>query len=343
MKALALLSGGLDSILAVKMIQEQVIEVEALNFTSIFCTCTSKSSSCSAARAAVDQLGIPLISVEKSNDMIAAVKNPAHGHGSGMNPCLDCRIFIFKRAKKLLPEIGASFIISGEVLGERPMSQRRQAMELIEKKAGVEGLVVRPLCAKHMPPSIAEQKGWVDREKLMDIRGRSRKPQIALAESLNITDYPCPAGGCRLTEPGYAARMRDLMKHQPDFDVNDAQLLKYGRHFRLSSGAKAVIGRNKDENDFIAALKRDGDIIMMPVDIPGPLALVRGGVGEDELTTAAALAARYCGKDAEGDIRIKVESTDAEYLIIASSRLDEEEIELMRIGRLSVSALCGGH
>ena len=209
MRAVALLSGGLDSLLAIKVMLEQGVEVEALNFVSVFCTCTPKSSSCSAARSAVRQLGVPLKALNTSKQFLEVVKSPKHGYGRNLNPCLDCRILMFRQARTYLRKTGASFVITGEVLGERPMSQRREAMKLIEAEAGLEGLVVRPLSAALLEPTIPEQKGWIDRSRLLKIRGRSRKPQIELARTYGLTDYPCPAGGCLLTDAGFAGRMMD--------------------------------------------------------------------------------------------------------------------------------------
>ncbi len=176
MRAVALLSGGLDSILAIRVLLEQGLELEALNFASVFCTCTPKHSACSAASSAVRQLGIDLVVVNTSEAFLEVVKHPKHGYGRNLNPCLDCRILMFRKAREYMRDIGAAFLVTGEVLGERPMSQRRQAMKLIEKEAGLEGLVVRPLSAGLLEPSIPEREGWVDREKLLSIRGRSRKP-----------------------------------------------------------------------------------------------------------------------------------------------------------------------
>ncbi|NQT21487.1 MAG: hypothetical protein HQ592_17410, partial [Planctomycetes bacterium] len=215
MRAVALLSGGLDSVLAVRVILDQGIDVEALNYVTVFCTCTPKNSSCSAASTAAAHLGVGLKTINTSRELLGAVKNPRHGYGRNLNPCLDCRILMFLKAKEYMQEIGASFLITGEVLGERPMSQRRDAMAIIERESGLDGLIVRPLCAKALEPSIPEKEGWVDRSKLLGITGRSRKPQIALAESYGINDYPCPAGGCLLTDAGFAARLRALMQHNP--------------------------------------------------------------------------------------------------------------------------------
>ena len=293
MRAISLLSGGLDSLLATKVILEQGIEIEAMSFVSPFCTCTPKTSSCSAARSAVRQLGIDLKAVSTTSEFLEVVKNPKHGYGKNLNPCIDCRILIFRKAGDYMRESGASFIITGEVLGERPMSQRRPAMMLIEREAGLEGLIVRPLSAALLKPSLPEKEGWIDREKLLDIQGRSRKPQIQLAAHYGLTDYPCPAGGCLLTDPAFAVRMRDLMQFNPDFSLNDVNLLKVGRHFRLGPATKVVVGRHEEENERISSLSTEGDTLLELKDFPGPLTLVRGPVSEDDLTLAASITARY--------------------------------------------------
>ncbi len=246
MKAIALLSGGLDSTLAARLVLDQGIELEALNFMTVFCTCTNRGATCLASQKAVETLGIPLRVFNVSEEYLNVVRNPKHGYGSNMNPCIDCRIFMLKKAKVYMEESGGSFIITGEVLGQRPMSQRRDAMRLIEKEAGLEGLILRPLSAQFLPITLPEREGWIDREKLLNIQGRSRKPQMKLAEQFNIRDYPCPAGGCLLTDPGFARRIRDLMEHQYDFSLNDVHLLKFGRHFRLSPKVKLVVGRNEE-------------------------------------------------------------------------------------------------
>lgn len=201
MRAIALLSGGLDSTLATKVIVDQGIEVEAVNFLTVFCTCTTHGETCLASQKAVESLGIPLSVFNVSTEFLEIVKNPKHGYGSNMNPCIDCRIFMLKKAKALMEKSGASFLITGEVLGQRPMSQRRDAMRLTEKEAGLDGLILRPLSAKFLPVTIPEKEGWVNRESLLNFQGRSRKPQMELAAYFGIRDYPCPAGGCLLTDP----------------------------------------------------------------------------------------------------------------------------------------------
>jgi len=294
-KALALLSGGLDSTLAVKMMIEQGVEVTALNFTSPFCNCTGKKAGCQHQASKVAQeFGIPIRVVPKGMDYMRMVENPPHGYGRGMNPCVDCRIYILRKAKEMMPALGASFIITGEVIGQRPMSQRRQQIDLIEKESGLEGLVLRPLSAQHFPPTVPEREGLVDRERLLAISGRSRKIQIALAEELGIGDYPCPAGGCMLTDQMMAVRLRDLFEHTPDYGFNDLQLLKVGRHFRLAKDLKIILGRDEEENDQIARLALPGATLFLPEDFRGPTAYVRDLSNGADKAVIGSILARYC-------------------------------------------------
>jgi len=248
-KALGLLSGGLDSTLAVKLLIDQGIEVIAFNMITPFCTCTRKGCKHEAGKVA-KQFGIPVKIIGVGEDYIEMIKNPKHGYGSNMNPCIDCRIFMFKKAKTYMEEIGAQFIFTGEVLGQRPMSQHRRAMKMIEKETELQGLILRPLSAKLLSPTIPETQKWVDREKLLDIQGRRRLPQIELAKKIGVKDYPCPGGGCRLTDPQFAKRLKEALDHGED-TIRDIQLLKYGRHIRLPSGAKAIVGRNEEENKLL--------------------------------------------------------------------------------------------
>jgi tRNA-specific 2-thiouridylase len=293
MKAIALLSGGLDSTLAARLVLDQGIHLEALNFMTVFCTCTNRGATCLASQKAVETLGITLKVFNVSEEYLEVVKHPHHGYGSNMNPCIDCRIFMLKKAKTYMEESGASFIVTGEVLGQRPMSQRRDAMHLIEKEAGLEGLILRPLSAQFLPITLPEREGWIDREKLLNIQGRSRKPQIRLAEQYNIRDYPCPAGGCLLTDPGFARRIRDLMDHQSDFFLNDVHLLKLGRHFRLSPNVKLIVGRDEEDNQKIDTFSQAGDVLLKTVRYPGPLSLLRGEASGAEVERAASITARY--------------------------------------------------
>ena len=235
--------------------------------------------------------------IHKGIDYMRIVQNPPHGHGRGMNPCIDCRIYMLRKVKEMMAGSGASFVITGEVLGQRPMSQHRPAIRKIEKESGLEGLILRPLSAQHFPPTIPEREGIVDREKLLAFSGRSRKPQIDLAEKLGVKDYPCPAGGCLLTDPVIAARLRDLFAHVPDYDLADLHLLRIGRHFRLNPGLKVILGRNRLENEQIEALAKPGSVIFRPLDFRGPTCLASGNLEAPTEEMIGELMARYCQEE----------------------------------------------
>jgi len=282
-KAVALFSGGLDSTLAVKVMLDQGIEIEAVNFTSLFCNCNPRKEGCvHQASKAAREFGIPIRILTKGMEYMRVVERPRYGYGRGMNPCTDCRIYMFRKVRELLPEVKASFVVTGEVLGQCSMSQHRRAIEIIERESGLKGLILRPLSARLLPPTVPESEGIVDRPKLLDLAGRSRKPQMALAGMMGITDYPCPAGGCLLTDGVVAARLRDLFLYNPDYTMTDLHLLRYGRHFRLDAGLKAVAGRDERENRRIRALAADGgDAFFRPLNFRGPAVLARGALNPD--------------------------------------------------------------
>ncbi|MBI5826619.1 MAG: 7-cyano-7-deazaguanine synthase [Deltaproteobacteria bacterium] len=309
-KAVALLSGGLDSTLAVKLMLDQGIEVHALNFTSAFCTCNSggvnKGGCRSESKRVADEFGIPIKVVTKGLDYIEVVRNPRHGYGKGMNPCVDCRVYMFRQARGYMEEIGASFIITGEVLGQRPMSQRKDAFRVIERESGLEGLILRPLCAKQLEPTIPENTGLVDRDKLLSMLGRSRRGQIDLAEELNINDYPCPSGGCLLTDKMFSKKVRDLLDHKLDVTKKDLLNLKTGRHFRYE-GVKVILGRDEAENLKIRNAVEPGDTLLEPAGFPGPLALVNGEAGSGVIDFAAGLIVRYANEKAQGRRYVRAE------------------------------------
>lgn len=326
-KAISLLSGGLDSMLAVKVIQEQGIEVIGMTFVTPF-------FSDKAARKAVEQLEIPLNVIDITKEYLEMLPNPKHGHGGNMNPCIDCHAMMMRKAGEMMKELGASFIITGEVLGERPMSQSPKGLNLVEADSGLRGYVLRPLSAKLLEPTIPEEKGLVDREKLLDIHGRSRKRQFELAKFYGIEDYPTPAGGCLLTDPGFSKRLRELMNYPNEYKVNDLELLKVGRHFRLPSLDKAVVGRNKDENETIRELAGVGDILLQVADYPGPITLIRGQANEESILLAAALTVRYSdGKD-KGGVSVKLRNLAEEEKVLESVLpLEPEKIEKLLIGK----------
>jgi len=292
-KAIALLSGGLDSTLAIRVVLEQGIEVEAINFITPFCTCSPKGNGCHISKKVAINLGISLHIENVSREYLNVIKYPRYGYGKNLNPCIDCRIFMFKKAAEFMKSRGASFIITGEVLGERPMSQRRDAMSIIERDAGLRGLIVRPLSAKLLSQTIPEREGWINREKLLGLQGRSRKPQISLARQWGIFEYACPAGGCLLTDPVFARRLRDLMSEKRDITLNDIHLLKIGRHFRVSHTTRVIVGRNEQENEKLMTFVEKGDWVIRKSDLPGPTTVVRGDIDENLKRIAASLTASY--------------------------------------------------
>ncbi len=331
MKAIALLSGGLDSTLALEVILDQGIELETVNFFTPFCLCSRKGG-CGGyeAKRVADRLGVKIKIFNISTEYLEIIKRPKYGYGKNLNPCIDCRILMHKRAKEYMKEIGASFVITGEVLGQRPMSQHRRALKIIERESGLEGLILRPLSAKLLPLSIPEREGWIKRERLLEISGRSRKPQMALAKDYEIGDYPCPAGGCLLTDSGFSRRMKDLMTHS-EITLNDIELLKVGRHFRLSEQAKVVVGRNKQENERLMALIKSGDIYSYPVENKGPVAIGRGEFNQQDIGGISRIIARYCDDNTNGEVKIVSRIwPDGETKLLAVKPMDDIRLQRFR-------------
>lgn len=329
-KAVVLFSGGLDSILATKLILEQGVEVYALHFFSIFCDFKSKKNDRHIEKI-IDILRVPLKVIDITQEFLEIVKDPRYGRGSNMNPCIDCRIFSFKKAKDYMNEIGASFIVTGEVVGERPMSQTRHAISLIEKRSGLNGLIVRPLSARLLEPSVPEKEGVVDRDRLMDIQGRKRDRQFALAKRFGITEYPNPAGGCLLTDKGFSNRLKDLFRYSPNYDICDIHLLKTGRQFRINGSAKLIVGRNKRENEILLSFSKPGDYIFDIIGIPSPIGLVRGSVSEEEIALSSSIVARY--SDAKSDkVKVSYKKLPSEKLILFITKPTiDQEITPLRI------------
>ena len=297
-KALAMVSGGLDSILAAKLIKEQGIEVVGVCFRSYF---FSEASAIKMTK----QIDIPLIVVDFSPEHFELVKNPKHGRGKNMNPCIDCHAMMMNYAGKLLEEHNADFIITGEVLNQRPMSQNRQALNIVKKESGFANKILRPLCAKNIEPTEMELNGLVDREKLLGISGRSRKPQMELAAKGGITEYPSPAGGCRLTEPNYALRLKDLLTFKDEVEEDELSLLRYGRHFRTSDNNKIIVARTKEESEAIKKLINKEYLSFHATDFSGALVLLDKNGTEDDKVLAARMAARYSKGREEEKVKIK--------------------------------------
>ena len=325
MKALALLSGGLDSILATKLVLDQGIEVVAVTF--ILPVVVDKED---YAGTTAERFGIPLIKVEVGNDYLDVIRNPKYGYGSGINPCIDCRIYMLRKAKRLANEIGAKFIVTGDVLGERPMSQYRKALMLEDEEAGLEGLILRPLSAKLLPETIPEREGWVDRNKLLGISGKSRRPQIALARKFSLEDaYPSPSGGCLLTHKEFASKVKDLFEHKENVTKRDIELLRIGRHFRGAS-SKIIVGRNERENTLLVELKNPEDYAF---EVPGcgsPITILEGSRDQEAIELAAQLTARY-SDTARGDaVLVDYWNEEVKRSIVVSSP-DDDEVNRLRV------------
>jgi tRNA U34 2-thiouridine synthase MnmA/TrmU len=336
-KAVVLVSGGIDSTLSVKLIQEQGIELHGLNFKGLFHCCKDD-----AARTSAD-LGIPITVFSETEDYLQLVESPRYGWGHGANPCTDCRIYMFRIARSYMREIDASFIVSGEVLGQRPNSQRRDSFRSIDRDTSLEGLLVRPLSAKLLPPTKPELEGILDRSRLEAIQGRSRKPQIELAARFGITDVPTPSTGCMLTEDAMANRIKDHLSRGEHLDRWLVETLKIGRHFRVCDEAKVVVGRNESENlrleDLFGSAKgrERGVHFLIPEDFKGPAALILGDGTPDIIETVGGMMLRY-GKQTSGEARrIQVKTAKGETRVAVSYALDDDALDALRIPDQHVS------
>lgn len=332
MKCIALLSGGLDSCLAVKVMEAQGVEVLAFNFQTAFCSVGSKGASCGDASklAASEKFNLRVIHI--GQEYLDMVSKPKHGWGKNMNPCIDCRILMLNKAKAYMEETGAKFIITGEVVGQRPMSQHLRAMREVEKESGLEGLLVRPLSAKVLPPTIPEIKGWIDRDKMCGIEGRQRKEQFAMAKAFGVVEPPTPASGCLLTDPAYSDRLRDVLAINGKLTVHLAQVIKYGRYFRLSDKAFAVVGRQQDDNFHLEGMVKPEDWIFRPINTVGPVALGIGEITDDHKTAIASILARYADKPAEGRIQIAVAlGGEGERTMVMADPAEPEAVGAVRV------------
>ncbi|RMG29366.1 MAG: DUF814 domain-containing protein [Gammaproteobacteria bacterium] len=322
-KALALISGGLDSMLAAKVIQEQGIHVEGINFYTGFCVEGHTHAIRRKDRArpkrnnalwVAEQLGIRLHIVDVIEEYKQVLTDPKHGYGANLNPCLDCKIFMVRKAYEWIREHGFDFIITGEVIGQRPKSQRADTLPVVAKESGAGDLLLRPLCAKNLPPTRPEREGWVDREKLYDFSGRTRKPQMALAARFGIRDYAQPAGGCCfLTDPQYSRKLADLWQARGTraYELDDILLLKVGRHIRPAPHFKLIVGREEGENNFLEGYRKRF-LHLRTRSHPGPLVLVDGTPGEADIELAARIAARYSQGRTAPEVEVEVVPREGE-------------------------------
>jgi len=319
-KGIGLFSGGLDSIIAVKVVQEQGIDVVGMAFSTPFFGPRK-------AKAAADRIGLRLNVLDITEEHLAMLRAPRYGYGRNMNPCIDCHALMLKKAGERMQKLQADFIFTGEVLGQRPMSQTKQSLHIVAKNSGFETFIVRPLSAKLLPVTRPEEEGKLDREKLLDIQGRGRKRQIALADHYGIREYSNPAGGCLLTDPMFSRRLRDLFEHDSDPSIRNIELLKYGRHFRIGEKTKVIVGRNKRDNETILALSNEADIVISVRAYPGPTALVPHGCDQRQLGDAAALCVFYSDAPKDTDIiaTARAGGTQSSFTARSSDREDTEQ------------------
>ncbi|VAW94097.1 tRNA (5-methylaminomethyl-2-thiouridylate)-methyltransferase [hydrothermal vent metagenome] len=336
-KAVSLISGGLDSLLSTKLIMEQGIHVEGINFFTGFCVeghthAIRKKDKAKPKRNnalwVAEQLGIKLHIIDVIEEYKDVLLNPKHGYGQNMNPCLDCKGFMVKKALEWIKENDFDFIITGEVIGQRPMSQRKDTMPVIQRESGAGDLLVRPLCAQHLPATLPEREGWLSRDKLLDFSGRTRKPQFALAEEFGFEDYATPAGGCCfLTDKSYSAKLVDLWKHRGnrEYELDDIMLLKVGRHIRPNDKYKLIVSREEGENKFMEGYKKQFTHLYISSH-PGPLALIEGEISSDELKLAGQIVARYSqGRDAD-EVEVTAKPLNQDAIIFKVAPMPASEI-----------------
>ncbi len=336
-KAIALISGGLDSMLAAKTVMEQGIHVEGINFFTGFCVeghthaIRDKKSAKPKRNNSLwvaEQLGIKLHIVDVIEEYKNVLINPKHGYGQYMNPCLDCKIFMVNKAKQWIAENGFDFIITGEVIGQRPMSQRKSTMPIISKQSGADDLLLRPLCARNLPETLPEREGWVNRENLHSITGRSRKPQMVMAKEFGFDEYAQPAGGCCfLTDKSYSAKLVDLWQNRgsKEYEMDDVMLLKVGRHIRPDAHYKIIVARDEGEGRFLQGYKNDFTSLYCESH-PGPLALIDGSPSAEDLHVAAKITARYGqGRDAE-QVDVAIRTRDGLERIVQVTPFNTDEI-----------------
>ena len=317
-RALSLISGGLDSIIATWLILQQEIDVVGISFYTPF-------FNADLSQKAADFLKIPLHIIDITEEYIPILKNPKYGYGKNINPCIDCHAFMCKKAKELLKEFDADFIITGEVLGERPMSQNKQSLKIVEKHSGAEDILLRPLSAKLLPPTKPEREGAIDREKLLDIKGRSRKIQLEFAKKIGLKEIPTPAGGCLLTEPNFSRRLTDLLKYSNNIEKRDLELLKIGRHFRLDPKIKVIVGRKKEENEKLLELAKLEDTIIKAEE-PSPIVFIPNINLKDRelLEVIGRIAAHYSDHRDNNKVKVEIKTREEEKILEVEPYKKEE-------------------
>ena len=322
--AVALFSGGLDSALAILLILKQNVEVTALTFMTHFgCDLGDRSSCGSNPYPTAEKYGFNVKLMHLGQKFVDIVVNPQHGRGANMNVCVDCRILMLKEAAAYADMIGADFVITGEVMGQRPFSQVKSKMELVLRQSGLEGRLLRPLSAKLLPPTVAEKSGLIDRTKLEGIMGRSRKRQIELAQEFGLDDYPSPASGCLLTDSNYSNRLRDLIAHTERLSFNDLNLLRVGRHFRLNDSSKLIVGKNEADNRSIMGQCQPYHFKLEAPDVGSPVSLLIGTPDKSAIELAARITARYSSGREDQIVRVQVDHDHESYSLEVPPANDE--------------------
>jgi hypothetical protein len=316
-RCLSLLSGGLDSMLAICVLRGQGVHVEAVSFASPF-------FNTAAAQHAARELNVPLHTVDFTDDILELIEHPPHGFGGHMNPCIDCHARMIRRAGERMAALGFDCVATGEVLGQRPMSQNRHSLDIVIRDSGMEDFLVRPLSAKLMEPSRPEREGLIDRERLLGLSGRSRKPQMALAAAYGIRKYPTPAGGCLLTDEGFCRRLGNLLADRGNRDLRSLRLLRIGRHLRLPGGSTCIIGRNQADNEALQRAFAEGDVLLDTVNVPGPTLLIPFGVrAAADIAQAVRVCAAYSGHRGRPTVEVRVvASGDARVHTVAGGSRD---------------------
>lgn len=318
-KAIGIFSGGLDSILAVETLRRQGIEVLTVTFETPF---FKSKRAVESAR----YIQVPNRVVDITAEHLEIVKNPKFGRGRCMNPCIDCHALMFKKAGEIMESENYDFVFSGEVLGQRPFSQNRQALDQVARASGYPERILRPLSAQLLPPSGPELRGLVDRSRLLAFKGRSRKAQMELAKKWGIDNYPSPAGGCLLTDPGFSRRLKDLFDNEATWDVRDLHLLSVGRHLRVKPSKKIIVGRNKEENEKILSMAGEDDLLLSAAKYPGPVVIIPHGGPKEVVEIAASICLRYSDAPEGAKGQVKIKSSGGEW-VIESTACDPSETD----------------